>query len=163
MKKEVILAVLIGLSMGLFITYGVYRFRTSLTENPTTDLEEATEPSPATASDPALIAIHNPENGTVQTENETTVTGTTSENAHVVLFVNDKDYISTSDATGNFTFTVDLEDGTNILAIHVLNETGTTAVDERIVIVTDLLEEKEVDTDATGSATTTTETTKDDN
>ncbi len=140
MKKEVILAILIGLGMGLFITYGVYRFRTSLSETPTTDLELATEPSPATTSDPALIAIHNPENGTVQPGSETTVTGTTSENAHVVLFVNNDDYISTSDATGNFSFSVELEDGVNVLSVHVLDETGTTATDERVIIVSDLLE-----------------------
>lgn len=143
MKKEVILAILIGLGMGLFITYGVYRVRSSISAPPTTDLEDATGASPTTTSTPALIAIHSPEHGRVQSDASTTVTGTTTENAHVVLFVNNTDFISTSDATGNFSFDVDLDDGVNYLTVHVINTDGSTATDERVVIVSDALEKLE--------------------
>lgn len=159
MKKEVILAILIGLGMGLFITYGVYRVRTSITTPPVTDLEEATDASPTTTATPALIAIHNPEHGQVQSESTTTVTGTTTENAYVVLFVNDEDFISTADETGNFSFEVDLEDGVNYITVHVIHNDGTTAEDERIVIVSSALEDLETvaSEEATDSAETTEE------
>ncbi len=143
MKKEVLLAILIGLGMGLFITYGVYRVKSSMVAPPVTDLTEATDPTPSTTNTPALIAIHNPDHGHIQTESTTTVTGTTTENSYVVLFVNNDDYISTSDETGNFTFEVELEDGVNYLITHVVSTTGSTAEDERIVIVSDALEELE--------------------
>lgn len=159
MKKEVILAILIGLGMGLFITYGVYRVRTSISTPPVTDLEEATEASPTTTATPALIAIHNPEHGQVQSESSTTVTGTTTENAYVVLFVNDSDYISTADETGNFSFEVELKDGPNYLTVHVIHNDGTTAQDERVVIVSSALEDLEENQteEATQSADTTEE------
>lgn len=143
MKKEVILAILIGLGMGLFITYGVYRVKSSITSPQITDLDEATEASPTTTATPALIAIHNPEHGRVQAESTTTVTGTTTENSYVVLFINNDDYISTSDETGNFSFEVELEDGVNYITVHVVKHDGTTATDERIVIVSEVLADLE--------------------
>ena len=153
MKKEVILAILIGLGMGLFITYGVYRVKSSIVAQPVTDLEEATDPTPSTTSTPALIAIHNPDHGHIQTEATSTVTGTTTENSFVVLFVNNTDYISTSDETGNFTFEVELEAGVNFLVTHVINTAGSSATDERIVIVSDALELlEEPDPEATEAA-----------
>jgi len=158
MKKEVILAILIGLGMGLFITYGVYRVKSSIATPQVTDLEQATDASPTTTATPALIAIHNPEHGKVQSESTITVTGTTTENAYVVLFVNDDDSISTSDDTGNFSFEVDLEDGVNYITVHVVKNDGTTATDERIVIVSDALDTLE-NPAATESAETTTDTT----
>ncbi|NCN51092.1 MAG: hypothetical protein GW762_01580 [Candidatus Pacebacteria bacterium] len=158
MKKEVILAILIGLGMGLFITYGVYRVKSSIATPQVTDLEQATDASPTTTATPALIAIHNPEHGKVQSESTITVTGTTTENAYVVLFVNDDDSISTSDDTGNFSFEVDLEDGVNYITVHVVKNDGTTATDERIVIVSDALDTLE-NPEATESAETTTDTT----
>lgn len=143
MKKEVVLAILIGLGMGLFITYGVYRLRSSISKPEVTDLSEATSPQPTTASNPALLAIHNPEHGSILVEAATTVTGTTTPNSHVVLFVNNTDYISTSDQTGNFSFEVALTDGANVLSVHVLDENGTSATDERVVVVSDALQELE--------------------
>jgi hypothetical protein len=160
MKKEVILAILIGLGMGLFITYGIYRLRTSISNPQVTDLEEATSPSPATTADPALIAIHNPAHGSIQTEKTTTVTGTTTPNSHIVLFVNNTHYISTSDQTGNFSFEVTLTEGANIITIHMLDESGNKAVDERVVVVSSELEELEADTTATETAETTSEENK---
>lgn len=155
MKKEVILAILIGLGMGLFITYGVYRVKSSITTPQVTDLDEATEASPTTTATPALIAIHNPEHGRVQTESKTTVTGTTTEDSYVVLFINNVDYISTSDETGNFSFEVELEDGVNYITVHVVKHDGSTATDERIVIVSDVLADLEAP-EASDSAETTT-------
>lgn len=163
MKKEVILAILIGLGMGLFITYGVYRVKSSITTPPVTDLEEATDASPTTTATPALIAIHNPEHGQVQTESTITVTGTTTQEAYVVLFVNDIEYISTADETGNFSFEVELDDGVNYITIHVIHNDGTTAQDERVVVVSTALvdlETSQASAEASASAESTDTTTE---
>lgn len=142
MKKEVLIAIFVGLSMGMIITFGVYRVKNSINEKPTANLEEelAEENVPAT---PTLLALHSPEDGTVQTEKELTVTGTTIPNSFVVLFVNDSDFISNTDESGNFSFKIELEDGVNIIRVHVLNETGETTVAERLVVVSDEFEKAE--------------------
>lgn len=142
MKKEVLIAVFVGLSMGLIITFGIYRVRTSLTDTPNQDLKSDQEETTATAT-PTILALHSPDDGSVQTETETTVTGTTISNTFVVLFANDEDYITTSDESGNFSFKIELEEGINVLRVHVLDDTATTSVEERLVVVTNAFEELE--------------------
>ncbi len=153
MKKEVLIAIFVGLSMGLIITFGVYRVKNSITESPSTNniIENQLETKEATSA-ATLLALHSPENGIVQTEKELTVTGTTIPNAFVVLFVNDEDYISNTDDSGNFSFKINLEDGTNIIRVHVLNNNGEETVEERLVVVSDAFE-NENSTEATQSAT----------
>jgi hypothetical protein len=146
MKKEVLIAIFVGLSMGMIITFGVYRVKSSINETPAVNLEEelSEENVPAT---PTLLALHSPEDGTVQTEKELTVTGTTIPNSFVVLFINDTDLISNTDESGNFSFKIELEDGANIIRVHVLNESGETTVVERLVVVSDSFEQAEAATE----------------
>ncbi len=143
MKKEVIIAIVLGLMVGLIVTYGVYRVQTAFTrpKNKTT-AEKLAAPATTQASEaPTTIAILNPEEGSILADPKLQVTGTTTPNAHVVLFVNNADFISTSDETGAFTFSVTLEKGVTILRVHVLTEDGITTTAERMVVVSDLFDE----------------------
>lgn len=138
MKKEVLIAILIGFGLGLTITYGIYRVRTALEDQPQTiaDIVNSTNtPSPEPQS---MLALLTPEDGAIQTEKTATVAGSTLANALVVLFVNDIDYIQKSDATGNFSFQVDLKDGSNVLIAHVLNENGEVITKEKTVVVSNI-------------------------
>ena len=135
MKKEVLIAILIGFGLGLTITYGIYRVRTALKDRPQTiaDIVNSTNtPSPEPQS---MLALLTPEDGAIQTEKTTTVAGSTIPNAFVVLFVNDSDYLQKSDESGNFSFQVDLKDGSNVLIAHVLNETGELITKEKTIVV----------------------------
>ncbi len=136
MKKEILISVLIGLTLGLIITYGVYRFRSSMNTKPATTLKEVatTTPSPEIETS-SIVSIHNPQDGSVLSETALTVTGNTIPESYVVLFVNDTESISTADSAGNFSFQAKLASGPNILRIHVVDETGKTTVVERSVIV----------------------------
>jgi hypothetical protein len=139
MKKEVLIAVLIGLSLGLIITYGVYRFRSALDNKPVTNLETTTILT-AIDSVPTVLALHSPEHGTVQSSSTLTIAGTTIPNTFVVIFINDRDIVSTSDGSGNFSTKAELDEGSNIIRVHVLEENGESVVEERIVVVSPLLE-----------------------
>ena len=142
MKKEAFVAILVGLSMGLIITFGVYRVTNTITEPPVTNLNENPSNSEATET-PTILALHSPEDGSIQTQKELTVAGTTTPNSFIVLFVNDSDFISNTDESGNFSFKAELEDGVNILRIHVLNNSGDAIVEERLVVVSDAFEQKQ--------------------
>jgi hypothetical protein len=140
MKKEMLVAVVIGFLLGLVITYGIYRLRISSnrkTANPVTSPASSAAPN---ASD-SLITIHSPEDGRVQKEKSTTVTGSTIPEVYVVLFVNNTEYIRQSDGDGNFSFEVSLEDGSNLLTVKVLTEDGKTVTKERTVVVTTLYDQ----------------------
>jgi hypothetical protein len=89
MKKEVLLAVMIGLTMGLLITYGIYRVQSAMNQPPATDVLETTVETDQTPA-PTVIALHSPEQGVVQINQELIVTGTTIPDSAVVIFVNDQ-------------------------------------------------------------------------
>lgn len=138
MKKEVLIAILIGFGLGLTITYGIYRLRSALKAQPQTIAEIVNSTSTPTPEAQSMLALLTPEDGTIQTEKTTTIAGSTLPNTLVVLFVNDRDYIQTSDASGNFSFQVDLDDGSNLIIAHVLNENGEVITKEKTIVVSDI-------------------------
>lgn len=130
-----LISVLIGLTFGLIITYGMYLARTSLSRPPrSTELNAPPIPN-ASPQASGLVSLLSPEDETIQAENTVKVAGTTQPNSYVVVFVNNNDTITTSDTTGNFSVEVTLEAGSNVIAVHMINESGTTEVIERTVIV----------------------------
>lgn len=139
MKKEFIIAILVGLVMGLFITYGVYYSQQSQEENQiaTTiqELEQVT-PSPAVENN-GKIAVYLPNDESIINEKTTTVTGKAEPENFIVIYVNDDPVIIQADETGNFSKEVQLQELANIIKIHVLNEDGEDQIIERTVIVYD--------------------------
>jgi len=150
MKKEMLIAVLIGFLLGLAITFGVYRSQVAERRKAMQSVPIETAP-PATPDANSLLVITSPEDGAIQTETETTITGTAAPNSQVVLFVNDTDYVRESDEDGNFSFTVDLDDGTNILTITMVDLDGTTVTKQRSIVVTDLYEQAAADATETST------------
>lgn len=154
MKKEVFLAIFIGLSFGLLITYGVYQARLSLNNpEPKPSLEAELSPTPE-GENTGKLAIFSPDDESVQKDTSLSVTGSTLPNNYVVIFVNDDETITTADESGNFSVEVTLEDGSNIITAYTLDEDGNSTKEIRTVIVTDetLLDEND-STEQTPEAT----------
>jgi hypothetical protein len=142
MKKEVLIAILLGLAVGLIITYGLYRVRTSISQPPVAELDQLAT-SAASLNEPpqTTITILNPEEGAVLTNRSLRVTGASTPDSYIVLFVNDTDHVSTTDPTGNFSFEVVLDTGVNVLRVHVVDTEGTTTTEERVVVVSSIFQD----------------------
>lgn len=169
MQKETLIAILIGLTLGLFVTYGLYQFKQSVTTPPVaeivTDGDKNTE-----NEDVSKLQITSPEDGLIQTENELIVSGQTSEpNSYVVVFVGNDETILQSDDSNNFSATVDLEDGANVVTIINIDQDGQLIKEERVVAVTSLFavdegndaeepEQAEENTEESADTTSNTET-----
>lgn len=138
MKKEVLIAILIGFGLGLTITYGIYRLRTALEDQPQTIADIVNSTNAPVQEAQSMIALLSPEDGAIQTETTTTVAGSTIPNTMVVLLVNDSDYIQNSDESGNFSFPIQLKTGSNVIVAHVLNENGEVITKEKTVVVSDI-------------------------
>jgi len=148
MKKEIVIAILIGLSLGLFITYGVYQAKTGISTKSDQDQKTlALTPAPNQEFAGELI-LNSPEDGLIQTEKTISVSGTTLPSSFIVVFVGNDENITNSDGSGNFSTGVNLDSGVNIITIVVLDENGRSISVKRTVIVSDepLIEE------ASGSA-----------
>lgn len=134
MKKEMILAIVIGLTLGLLLTYGFYRARQAMTrpKNQLANLQATPTPSPVASTDLVIIS---PEDEVVQSDRTVQVTGTTKPNNFVIIFVNDSEQITQGDSSGNFSVKADLEVGSNIVIVHAIDEDGAMTTLERTVIV----------------------------
>ena len=103
MRKEVLLAILIGASLGLLITFAVYQSRRSVSEaqkdqvqevlNNHTDNEEV---------DTSQLAITSPEDNSIVDSQRLIVSGNTQANNFIVIFVNNEEIITNADDSGNF-------------------------------------------------------------
>lgn len=159
MRKEVVLAILVGLTMGLIITYGVYQARLALNRPTDKPVSEETTDDETNNNHAGKLALLNPQDETVQEETAVTVTGTTIPDTFVVVFVNDKESITTSDSSGNFSLELELEEGSNVITVYSIEEDGQTISEERTVIVSD--EELVHEETATDSADTDSSTEED--
>ena len=136
MKKELFLAILIGLLVGLVIVFGVYRTKILFTpKNKGTTLESS--PSPEASADIiSNLVIHSPLNESVQEEENITIAGSTNHNEFIVILVNEEEFITTADESGNFSISTQLETGSNIIQINSINEDGKLTTEELTVIYT---------------------------
>lgn len=136
MKKELFLAILIGLLVGLVIVFGVYRTKIIFTPKNTNTTLEAS-PSPE-ASDEIIsnLVIHSPLNESIQEKEDVTIAGSTNHNEFVVILVNEEEFITTADESGNFSISAKLETGSNIIQINSINEDGKIITEELTVVYT---------------------------
>lgn len=151
MRKEIVLAVVLGLALGLFITYGVYTARNSLTQP---KVQPSPTPSAANSTDQTVgtLVVHNPADEHIQKETETLVSGNTIPNSIVVVIVQDQEYITTADSAGAFTVRAPLKGGANLIIVHAFDENGKETTVERTVIVVDESLGLAADSVATASA-----------
>jgi hypothetical protein len=165
MKKEVLIAVILGLLVGGIITYGVYTARQAVMKNRektniSTPLPSAVpSPDPTATDGTKQMQIESPLEGVLYTSAEVEFKGKTFPGAVIVLFQGDKEHILESDENGNFSYMVTLEAGATYFYTISTSQTGDTEVDKRVVVFSSAnLDEKPKQ--ATGSADADINTTK---
>jgi len=133
MKKEALFAIIIGVLLGLGITYGIYQFRQrSSASTQTAETAEVTpQPTPATEK----LLITSPKDGAVLSETKIRLSGTAESDEKIVIFVNDKEYITQADDIGAFAQEIELDTGGNVIEVTAINATGGQKVQKFEVVV----------------------------
>lgn len=135
MRKELLLAIFIGMSMGLIITFGIYQSRENTRENKNHQTDDLVKQQVDDGlKESSQLSITTPEENLIADQENLIVSGSTNPNSFVVIFVNDAENITTSDETGNFSLEVTLDEGGNFIEIHSLDEDGNSIIKERSVI-----------------------------
>lgn len=143
MRKEVVIAIILGLALGFIITFGIYRTQVALRSTPSSEEQAEALRTPDSILNPVVqqeLAIHNPEDGLITDAQSVVVTGESEPNVVVVLLVNDTEYVTTTDEGGNFSFDVPLREGSNVLTTYILRDDGSSLKDERVVVMGDFSE-----------------------
>lgn len=136
MKKEALFAIVIGIIVGLGITYAIYQFRQKFFPVQDTNLETAPSPSPSVQPTAAeKLVITSPENEAVLATTASTISGTAESNEMVVIFINNKEYITQADEIGAFAADVTLDSGSNFIRVIATTADGRQKVKELVVVV----------------------------
>lgn len=136
MKKELFVAIILGLSMGLIITYGIYRAQQVDTRQQAAILEIDTEELADISDLQNTLIIDSPKDESVVDQQNISVAGQTLPGAFVVIYVNEDPVITSADSTGAFSITARLRTGANVISVHSIAEDGTEVVADVVVSYT---------------------------
>jgi hypothetical protein len=126
MKKEVLIAIILGFGLGLVITFGIWTANRALQEQPVTEPIEAT-PTPQATPTPAsnlTLEITEPEQNSISSEKEINLAGSASPEAIIVVFYEEGEKILETDSQGKFETTVNLAGGANEILIKAFDKEG---------------------------------------
>ncbi len=118
MKKEILLAIIAGGTLGLIIAFGIWKGNSLLKikkeDAGQVESMKTTNPSSSpTNSQGIKIAIVKPENLQVLTNTPSIISGITNPNSYVVISGEDSDKIVNASESGNFNEKIDLIGGAN--------------------------------------------------
>lgn len=143
MRKEVILAVIIGVLLGGVILYGInLANNSSSTDNEEDELNGNSQISPSPTSGlENQINFISPLNNSVVTDAQITLKGTAKPNSNVAIITENDDILTVVNATGNFSSTINLTNGENIITVTTVDENQATSSSSITVIRTTTLPE----------------------
>lgn len=139
MKKEVAIAIVIGLLLGLVVTFGIYTARrsSSLVQQSAELLASTRPDSPDATPVQNSLVISSPEDGLITSDKEIQVSGTTDPNTFVFIFFDDQYQLEKADATGNFSTKIPTKPGSMLIVLRTLDESGNSVEDERSLYIGD--------------------------
>lgn len=119
MRKEILLAIFVGLVIGLAITFGVYTVRQHMLRTKTVSEIEASRQITATASpQPQLtLALNEPTENLITDRSSLSVAGRALPSSYVVILVGTQEFITTADKDGDFAQTVKLQTDGNLITV----------------------------------------------
>ncbi|MCD8485072.1 hypothetical protein LRY65_02065 [Candidatus Woesebacteria bacterium] len=138
MRKEIILAIIVGVIVGLAITFGIYTVRQQIFRNQTPETiqesrlnEDNVAPTPTPTT---TLSIQQPEQDFLTSEDTVQVVGRALPNSYIVILASDEEYITTADQDGDFSQEVSLALGGNKLTIHAITSSGEKEIIVRNVV-----------------------------
>ncbi len=125
MKKEIFIAIFVGLVIGLIITFGMYRARTAVLETPQPTFEVISTPPvetlmQATPEENPALQIQEPEDETLSNISDIRVSGSSDPNIPLLILYNEKELVTRTDAQGNFSVPISLQSGGNIIRVRAM-------------------------------------------
>lgn len=124
MRKEVVWAVMAGITLGLVVAFGVWRINSTVAKNKKIIIVEQTPiPSP-TAPSELKIVIDKPLDNDVVTENSINVSGVTKASVWVTFSSETGDYTIQAETSGSFAQEVELSPGVNQIKVTAFDSNG---------------------------------------
>jgi hypothetical protein len=127
MRKEIFLAIVVGILVGLVITFGLYSLRQRLLPNRTAEEIAASReqnPTPTPRAAQTTLAIQQPRDNYLSQNEEIKVVGRALPNSHVTILTPTTEYITLADQDGDFAQDVTLTLGGNRVSVIAISPDG---------------------------------------
>lgn len=121
MRKEVLIAVILGLILGSILVYGIYR--ASNVNIPVPESSNQVTPSP-TGEVNNLLTIANPQDGDIFSSQVATVSGQTDPQNALIIVTESEQLLPQISATGSFSQTISLIKGGNLIQVSAITSDG---------------------------------------
>jgi len=135
MRKEVLIAIIIGFGLGLVITFGIWTANKALKESApenTAPVEE-TKVTPTPSSSLELVIV-SPENNIISEKEIVEISGQTSSKAIIAITYPEGEKLLEADEDGNFSTEISLIGGDNLIKISAFNDQGDEATKTLTVV-----------------------------
>lgn len=132
MRKEVFIAILIGLILGGAVAFGIWRANLALVKEEV-QTEQSAIPSPQEQT-PSSLIITQPENNAVVSEDRVTVKGAATPNANIVFLTNEDEIITQATREGTFEQEVELIGGANEITVIAYDDQGNESRSSVVVV-----------------------------
>lgn len=123
MKKEVLIAIIAGFSLGLIITFGIHTAQKSV-KNRTTNAVDTKDNTGTTPNQSHIIEVVSPRPNSVIDKDVVSVSGSTSPGSLLAIIATAGTSAVTADDNGQFSTKVDLDAGPNTLIIKSYSPIG---------------------------------------
>jgi len=133
MKKEILIAIIIGFVLGLVITFGIWTANKSLKEGTTSNQQtgvtenENITPVPTQVEEKLPLTIISPENNALLNQEKLEIVGKTSPKAVVAISYEEGEKIIEADEKGDFKGEITLVGGSNKINVSAFDSQGNEA------------------------------------
>lgn len=126
MRKEVILAIVIGFALGLVITFGIWTANKALTKNKiqTSQQETTAQANIVTPTPSFFLDISSPEDQSLSNDAKITLSGKTQPGATIVVAYENGEDVVDADENGAFASNITLVAGTNEITVTAFDTDG---------------------------------------
>lgn len=142
MRKEVLVAIVLGVGLGLAVAFGIWRANLALAPKQNSLQTEAPLVSPE-PEDFSELVVTQPENNLVVMKDTTVIKGAATPQATIVITTGEDEYVLEADSDGSFEKEVELAAGPNEIKIASFDDLGSESQERLVVVYTTELSEGE--------------------
>lgn len=133
MKKERVILSFIALLIGLMVAGGAFFLYENAKASAPEEETVVSVPTPSVTEEATRLKIDKPQNEDVITSRTVTVSGKTEPNAVLIAQSAADEQVAKASANGSFQFTLDIEEGLNIINITAILADGTEVSEIRTI------------------------------
>lgn len=128
MRKELLIAIIVGFGLGLVIIFGIKTANQAVNKTAPSGTQITAEPSPTTApAQKFLLTVNRPEDNAISDKEKIEIAGQTSSDATVAIVFTDGEKIIQTDDNGSFSGEITLTGGINQIEITAYDQNNNEA------------------------------------